>query len=561
VELRKDGSIEASSMLQTGSHSSSSAASRRHFGKVEMNFMTGDWPQGTRSDYSGNVGFAFYAYESFKISALGRLENRHQTLIAETTVVLWGPHKEKLAEARIGPSDMHEDGYFWKELVDPVEVKANSEYRITQMCQKNMADPWFDGWLKHHPEIHIHEQTASLYADIRYAVSGDERMGYPESKDGYGRRAGMVNFRIWVNPTYPESRCCAPDDDTGQCEIGHEQSGWHTFDECMAKCRTAAFPCIGVEFGQRDSCNTPERCKCQLIPEGGCGAYGEDVNWGFYTILGPKHTVRLSQRHSGRLEVFHDGVWGTVCDNGFTIDAALVVCRQLHLWDGSILPEGAVHAGSGQIWMSEVLCEGGEPELEACPFGGWGVTSASCSHLQDVGVNCTIPTAGPAGRRGPAGFPGNKADRSAADYFGYPGPPGFTGLSGPPGPPGENGSVGETGDPGRLAPAFVVSGNPQGYIPWYMFWAAAVVNVVILYLLYTHSRRTMGIVQYEKARAKFTKLEDYLDEGWDKVDKQLLKEESKKAKAENEAAEAAEQDARAQAPMPTSTPASQSQGY
>ena len=31
----------------------------------------------------------------------------------------------------------------------------------------------------------------------------------------------------------------------------------------------------------------------------------------------------------GRLEVYVNNVWGTVCDNGFTMNSANVVCQQL----------------------------------------------------------------------------------------------------------------------------------------------------------------------------------------------------------------------------------------
>ena len=43
-------------------------------------------------------------------------------------------------------------------------------------------------------------------------------------------------------------------------------------------------------------------------------------------------TVRLvggAGQLEGRLEVVHDGVWGTVCDNGFTDEEAIIVCRTL----------------------------------------------------------------------------------------------------------------------------------------------------------------------------------------------------------------------------------------
>ena len=44
-------------------------------------------------------------------------------------------------------------------------------------------------------------------------------------------------------------------------------------------------------------------------------------------------SVRLVQTGmselEGRLEVFHYGVWGTVCDDGFTDDTAKIACNAL----------------------------------------------------------------------------------------------------------------------------------------------------------------------------------------------------------------------------------------
>ena len=108
--------------------------------------------------------------------------------------------------------------------------------------------------------------------------------------------------------------------------------------------------------------------------------------------------------NEGRLEVCADKpddgegpVWGTVCDDYWTTDDAHVACRQLgytHAQSGAYaLLKSHFGPGTGPILLDDMLCNGNEPNLLACPTASGQlardvVGKHNCKTSETVGIRC-----------------------------------------------------------------------------------------------------------------------------------------------------------------------------
>ncbi|KAL3979826.1 groucho [Sarotherodon galilaeus] len=202
------------------------------------------------------------------------------------------------------------------------------------------------------------------------------------------------------------------DECTGRVEVRHGDQ-WHTVCDTEWTLSKAGVVCESLQCGRAvkahggaffgrgsgsvmeasnscfDNVTSLQQCSVKGFRRATCGhEYDAGV------LCAGKPPIRLvngADRCSGRVEILHDGRWGTVCDDEWDFRDAEVVCRAMDCGPPQRATSNAFF-GEGQevIWFSSVNCLGNETSLGHCMYHPSG--SFSCSHSEDAGVICSATT-------------------------------------------------------------------------------------------------------------------------------------------------------------------------
>ena len=144
-------------------------------------------------------------------------------------------------------------------------------------------------------------------------------------------------------------------------------------------------------------------------------------------VTGDLRMVGSENENEGRLEMFYQGDWGTVCDDRFSNwvrprtggpaepnQASKVACRIMGYEGGNIVSGhdwwSRASVSEQPIWLDDVICLAsvtehnagdGDTPVSLSDCYNAGPARHNCSHREDVGVRCTGPRTQPDDVRGP----------------------------------------------------------------------------------------------------------------------------------------------------------------
>ncbi|XP_005739845.2 T-cell differentiation antigen CD6-like [Pundamilia nyererei] len=150
----------------------------------------------------------------------------------------------------------------------------------------------------------------------------------------------------------------------------------HSINKTSSPGNITCFQNCSYQHGRLENCSLSVGSSCSVIHEVVCAHQ-------LVRLAGGTH------RCAGRVEVWKNEQWGTVCDDHWDLNDAHVVCAQLGC--GYALnvtgQAGLFPLGKGPIYLDDLNCTGNEENLWSCPATREG--DQDCGHKEDAGVVCS----------------------------------------------------------------------------------------------------------------------------------------------------------------------------
>jgi serine/threonine protein kinase len=145
--------------------------------------------------------------------------------------------------------------------------------------------------------------------------------------------------------------------------------------------------CLGTESSTEDCCNRPRPCSHKDYAGVICSLTNTSLKQGALRMI-DKLDTQSAYLYSGRLEVYINGTWGTICSDGWTINEANVACRQMGFVRAT--PEDWSYNDTSSVSNKEMLlghvnCTGNESHLMDCIHNRF----PTCGNKIEVGIRCT----------------------------------------------------------------------------------------------------------------------------------------------------------------------------
>ncbi|XP_071819929.1 scavenger receptor cysteine-rich domain-containing group B protein-like isoform X3 [Apostichopus japonicus] len=277
-----------------------------------------------------------------------------------------------------GVNQIHSNAYFG-EGVGPIMASINCYgFSDEQQWTDCSIGDWDTNICSHNEDVGL---TCLEATDTAFLGSGDVRL-----INGYTPGEGTV--QIYYNKEW--GTIC---DDNFDLQDGHvicRQLGYSGALEYQSSAYYGSgdgpilyeLDCSGWEDSWRDcNYNDWETSSCSHYEDIGLQCTHDIVSGDVRLING------IYTPDEGTVQIYYNNEWGTICDDSFDLQDGHVICRQLGYSRALQYQSDAYYGeGDGPI-LYGLYCSGREDSWRGCNYYGWD--TSSCSHSEDVGLQCT----------------------------------------------------------------------------------------------------------------------------------------------------------------------------